>query len=136
MMHISLTVEYDQWPGYRSFSKQKNAYRKTEVQNRAKIAAQIAEVIMQFMRVSLPCPSPSTCPSWRLRQQEQAHLLPSDPALTGWRVGSDLIELQHIYLLEIRQVSKASWQPVLAVKQPMADPAYHPDINPAEFWFV
>ena len=38
----------------------------------------------------------------------------------AFRFGADAIELKDLYLLELRQVSRASFQPVFAVKRNLA----------------
>ncbi len=40
-----------QWPGYRPFTRQKYARRVKGLQNRAKIAKQVAEVVGEFINV-------------------------------------------------------------------------------------
>ena len=39
---------------------------------------------------------------------------------TTWRFGPGHIELQDLYLVELRQVSQASFQPVLAIRRDAA----------------
>lgn len=52
---------------------------------------------------------------------------PSGVEGENWRVGNGFIQFEHIYLLELRQVSKSSWQPVLAVVQPTTYHILDPD---------
>ncbi|EKM55642.1 uncharacterized protein PHACADRAFT_256409 [Phanerochaete carnosa HHB-10118-sp] len=82
--------------GYREFSKQMNAQRRyrglTLPISRSKVAKQIAQVVSKFIE----CASEVT-------------------ANSELRFGPGYITLDQIYLVELRQVSSASFQPILAV---------------------
>ncbi|KAI0085694.1 hypothetical protein BDY19DRAFT_965164 [Irpex rosettiformis] len=94
VMHASSAkVSYRvEWLGYRPFTRQKYARRVRGLQNRAKIAKQVAEVVGEFVTA-------------------QSRYVPS-PA--EWRVGRGYLEFSHLYLLEIRRISRSTWVPVLA----------------------
>ncbi|KAI0697164.1 hypothetical protein BC835DRAFT_1305346 [Cytidiella melzeri] len=94
VMHSSSAkVSYRiEWPGYSSFTRQKYARRVRGLQDRSKIARQVAEVVNEFM-------------------SDRARYVPAQP---GWRVGRGFIEYGQVYLLELRRISRSTWVPVLA----------------------
>ncbi|GJE86969.1 hypothetical protein PsYK624_030520 [Phanerochaete sordida] len=85
--------------GYREFAKQMNAQRRVRGQTvpirRSKVAKQVAQVVEKFI--------------------EWASDMSVNP---GLRFGPHNITINDIYLVELRQVSPASFQPILAVRRP------------------
>ena len=93
-------------------TKQMNARRKHGVQSRARIAEQVAVVVDEFIGVSLwfKCAFGHLLTSL----QRQANVTPS-ASQADWRVGKGAIDLERIYLVEVRRISKATWAVEFAV---------------------
>ncbi|KAI0797328.1 hypothetical protein BC629DRAFT_1503137 [Irpex lacteus] len=93
-MKVTYRIE---WPGYESYNKQKHALRATREKqsvNLAKVATHVAEVMKEFINDMKDQPS----------------------AEPHWSVGPGGIDFDDLYLLEVRQVAKASLQPVIAYR--------------------
>ena len=86
-----------------------NAHRKHGVQSRSRVAQQVATVVGRFIHVRLHR-------SWFEHvlsySQDRSGHIPSDP---NWRVGPGSIELKHVYLVELKRMSKATWVAKLAL---------------------
>ncbi|KAI0689334.1 hypothetical protein BC835DRAFT_1369370 [Cytidiella melzeri] len=86
-----------EWPGYDSYNKQKHALRATREKQSvclSKIATHVAEVMQEFVK-------------------EMNGQATTDPR---WRVGPEYIDFEDMYLVEVRQVAKASLQPIIAYR--------------------
>ncbi|KAI0083593.1 hypothetical protein BDY19DRAFT_977019 [Irpex rosettiformis] len=86
-----------EWPGYTTVRKQVNARRKHGVQNRNRIAQQIAKIVNKFIH----------------EQHNYTSLGPE------WRVGPDFIEFESVYLVELKRISDSTWVAKLAVLAPV-----------------
>ncbi|KAF7794213.1 hypothetical protein EIP86_005345 [Pleurotus ostreatoroseus] len=87
-----------EWPGYPSFNQHKYARRKKGGSNSvmlAEVAKHVAEVMSAFIK-------------------ENVEFIP-DNEYMHWRVGEGFITVDKLRLLELKQVSAGSFQPVLAV---------------------
>ncbi|KAI0089612.1 hypothetical protein BDY19DRAFT_113380 [Irpex rosettiformis] len=97
-MKVTYRIE---WPGYDSYNKQKHALRATRLKQSvslAKVATHVAEVMKDFIN--------------DMKEQPSAE--------PHWTVGPGGIDFDDLYLLEVRQVAKASLQPVIAYRPKVA----------------
>ncbi|KAI0090690.1 hypothetical protein BDY19DRAFT_992115 [Irpex rosettiformis] len=79
--------------GQIKFSKQKYSKYRDSLRTLGGVARQVAEVVKEYI-------------------EKTEHNIPN-PAKDRWRLGPGYIEFEDIYLKELCQVSKASWQVVL-----------------------
>jgi hypothetical protein len=87
-------------------------YKKPTVSiSRAKLVTEIAKGLEEFINVRSAV-SPQLLTVYRLHFQEKQSIA-IDPAYVGYRVGPGGIELPHIYIASLNQVSIGSWQPFL-----------------------
>jgi hypothetical protein len=78
--------------------------------NHAKLVGEIAKHLESFIEVRPS--SPELRATHRLYVQEMGSIT-IDPAFEGYKVGPGGIELRHIHIAGLQQVSLGSWQPHL-----------------------